>query len=76
MTMLSQIEAHLRRFREQIDMAKTSAKTSVQQGAKNIGVLVAPDLYARLKSLADSRGVSLKAAVLIAAEEGLQRLGF
>ena len=76
MTTLARIEASLRRFKEQIDMAKTSAKTSVEQGAKNIGILVAPDLYARVKRLADSRGVSLKAAVLIAAEEGLQKLGF
>jgi len=70
---LAQIEARLRRFKEQIDMTKRAA---AEQGAKTVGVLVAPDLYARLKSLAESRKVSLKAAVLIAAEEGLHRLGF
>lgn len=72
MSTLAQIEARLKRFKEQIDMAKQAA----EQGAKTIGVLVAPDLYARLKRLAESRGVSLKAAVLIAAEEGLHKLGF
>lgn len=70
--MLDQIEARLRRFKEQIDMAKQTA----EKGAKTIGVLVAPDLYARIKLFADSRGISMKAAVLVAAEEGLQRLGF
>ena len=72
MSTLAQIEERLRRFKEQIDMAKQTAA----EGAKTVGVLVAPDLYARLKRLAESRKVSLKAAVLIAAEEGLHRLGF
>jgi hypothetical protein len=70
---LAQIEARLKRFKEQIDMAKQAA---TEQGAKTIGVLVAPEMYARLKRLADTRKISLKMALLTAAEEGLHKLGF
>ena len=57
-------------------MAKDKAKGAAVEGAKTVGVLLEPLLYARLKNLAEARGVSLKTAAIVAIEEGLRALRF
>lgn len=45
-------------------------------GAKTIGVPVPPNVYARLRKLADERGLSMKEAALAAITMGLNETRF